>query len=812
VTKDERDETGEAPREGVAPDDAARRQRAFRLMDQALDVLPSERGVFLENACAGDDALRAEVESLLAADDALARDGKGEDEHLLRDCVDAVAASVLESDTPAPAIQASAWMGRGVGGYRILRLLGEGGMGLVFEAEQESPRRFVALKVVRGGLFVDEARLRLFQREMDALARLQHPGIAAIYEAGRTDDGQQYFAMELVRGRALDEHVREVRDPRARLSLFLEIADAIAYAHRRGVIHRDLKPSNVAVGEDGRARVLDFGLARITDGDVALSTVASAPGAIQGTLPYMSPEQARGDPAAIDLRSDVYSLGVMLFEMLSGTLPIDVSGMQLPGALHAIAETSPKRAGSLDPSLRGDLETILGKALEKDPSRRYASVDAFAEDVRRYLDDQPILARPPSTVAQIRRLARRHRAAAIAGAAALATLVAGIVVTTTAMLRAREAERLAREEAATAESVSSFLVDLFLVSDPGESRGNSITAREILDRGVAEVDTALATEPFVRGRLLGTMGQVYRNLGLYAQARPLLERSVQVRAANPREDPAALARSHFSLAGLLRRLGDLDAAQEHYEAALVLREKALDADDPELAASLQGIANLKYDRGDAAGALPLYDRSLAIAKAKLGVEHSDYPSFLAGRTFALYGMGRLDEAIEGFREVVRLREKAAGADHPTLGYDLLNLAMALREAGRPEEALPVAERAVAVSEKALGPDHANVGEAISSVGSLHALLGRHADAEKAHRRALSIFERALAPDHVLAGRELDRLADILASQGRTREALALWERAEAILAKRLTPDHASWAHHREIRERLRAAEARSAGR
>ncbi len=790
---------------GSGARDPARWERVRAILDEAFERPASERSAYLDGACAGDAALRAEIESLLAADDALERDAAGAPSRFLESSADARAPAVLASEARAPSAgAASSWVGRTVGGYRITRLLGEGGMGLVFEAERESPRRLVALKVVRGGLFIDDARLRLFQREAEALARLQHPGIASIFEAGRTEDGQHYFAMELVRGMPLDEHVARLPDRRARLALFLEVADAIAYAHRRGVIHRDLKPSNVAVSEDGRVKVLDFGLARITDGDVVFSTVASDAGAIRGTLPYMSPEQARGDPASIDLRSDVYSLGVLLFEMLTGELPIDVRRSPLPEALRAIGEDPPRRLGSLAASGKGDLETILAKSLEKDPRHRYASVDALAEDVRRYLDDQPVLARSPSTIEQLRRLGRRHRTAAILGGAAIFALVAGIVGTTAGMLRARAAERAAREEAETAEAVSKFLVNLFTVSDPSEARGNSITAREILDRGAAEVDSALAGEPAVRGRLLGTMGQVYRNLGLFAQARPLLERSVAVRAANPREDPAALARSHYSLAGLLRRLGDYDEAQKHYEASLALREKALDPNDVEIASSLLGIANLNFDRGEYAASLPLNDRAVAIAREALGEDHFDFPSFLSGRAFTLYGLGRLDEAIEEFREVVRLREKALGPDHPTLAFDLGVVASVLREAGRVEEALPVAERALAMSEKNLGPNHANVGEELLTIGALQVELGRLEDGERSLRRAHAILEAAFGTDHPTTAAALDHLADAIGAQGRTSEAIALSDRAGAVLEKTLGPDHKSLEDHREIRRRIEA--------
>jgi eukaryotic-like serine/threonine-protein kinase len=420
--------------------DEQHRLRVKALFAQAADLPREERGAFLDSACRGEPDLRAKVERLLAYDAGFEH-SKDEQGFLKSPLVRAPEGTPSESALPPQRVEEPAVPAH-IGRYRIVRRHGEGGMGTVYEAEQDNPRRTVALKVIRPGLISPEL-LNRFSHEAQILGRLQHAGIAQVYEAGMSEDGRPFFAMEFIRGMPLDEYVRNRDlDAAARLELLAKVCDAVQHAHDKGAIHRDLKPGNILVDGSGQPKVLDFGVAHVTTADLHTTSSRTQTGQLLGTLSYMSPEQIAANPAALDGRSDVYTLGVILFELLAQRLPYHLEQLPVHEVARVIQQEEPLRLGSIDARYRGDVEIIVGKAVEKDKTRRYAAAGDLASDIGRYLRGEAILARPASVPYQLRKFARRHKALVGGVLGVMAALAAGAVIS---LLYAVRAERNARE-------------------------------------------------------------------------------------------------------------------------------------------------------------------------------------------------------------------------------------------------------------------------------------------------------------------------------------------------------------------------------
>lgn len=709
-----------------------------------------------------------------------------------------------------------------IGPYTVLRPLGEGGMGSVYLAEQEGPlHRRVAVKVIKLGMDTREVVAR-FETERQVLAMLSHPSIAKVFEAGSTERGRPYFVMELVEGERITDHCdRQGLGVPERLELFLQVCSAVQHAHQKGVLHRDLKPSNVLVEDrDGEAvpKVIDFGVAKATGPGAPEMTLLTRRGAWVGTPAYMSPEAARSGALEADARSDIYALGVLLYELLCGALPFDPERLhraadeevrrivrdedppppsQRLAALGPEAEEVGARRGT-DPAtlrrkLRGDLDWIVLRAMAKDRDRRYPSASELAADVSRHLQHEAVVAGPPGAAYRLSKGVRRHRVAVAAGGAVLLALVLGVVGTTAGLLQARAAERTALQEARTAQAVSEFLVGLFEVSDPGEARGNSVTAREILDAGAREIREGLEEEPLVRARLLGTMGTVYRKLGLYEEAAGLLEDAVRLREGEAEGDPLELAQGLEELGTLAVELGRFERGRELLDRAQETLRQAPEAEGAGAARAevLKELAVLHYRRGELDRAEPLYRESLELARGALGEEHPLVAWNLNDLGNVARDLERFEEAEELFRRSLELHEAVYGPDHPYVGNNLNNLANSLQYQGFYEQALPLRRRAQAIYEKTLGPEHRISAIGLTNQAVLHHRLGHYERAEGLYRRALEVREGVLGPEHPDVAVSLYQLAGLYRDQG-------LYERAEPVYERALEVGETALGsgHHR----------------
>jgi len=694
-----------------------------------------------------------------------------------------------------------------IGPYRIFAPLGEGGMGTVYEAEQEHPRRRVALKVIRGGQFVDAQSVRLFQREVQTLARLLHPNIAAIYDAGHTESGEHFFAMELVRGANLDRYLAARTAPldaaeiRFRLRLFLTLCGAVSYAHQRGVIHLDLKPSNVIVpvaDETSKQglKVLDFGLARITASDAEVSVMSDV-GLIRGTLPYMSPEQVRGESDRVDVRSDVYSLGVILQEMLTGKRPYDVGGLSVVDAIRVISEQAPtplKQAWTGPKPPDTDLQTILGKALEKEPADRYASAAALAEDVERYLDSRPLLARAPSRIYQLTKLIRRHRAMVGGIAATLVALVAGIIGATTFGLREAAQRQLAEQARLDTQAVVEFQSGMLREIDARHmgrllaadlekhvddkafreamERVNTTDAaltlidQSILTQAMATAATRFKDRPRIHAQLLSSIGDTYQQLGLYERAETPLREAIALHG----DDKAPRLVTMRILAGVYEVQGKMREAESLYVATLAEQRKLLGPDHPEVLQTMDGLALLDVDLERYAAAESLYAILVPASRRVLGAEAPQTLSVLGNAAWALTSDGKFAEAESLAVLTLALRRKVLGNDHRETMNAANNLGVLYVQTDRPELAVPLYEEDLAASRNLLGDEHPDVLVSMTNLGRLYNKMKRFDRAEPVLRQAVASTRRVMPPGFIGLGISLLAHSEALVGLNRRREA------------------------------------------
>lgn len=802
-----------------------------RIFLEIRDLQPADHKTFLDEACAGDAALRSEVLALIDQPsqslNILPLDHAG----MMPDQFDGTGSR--RSDVPSH-----------IGPYRIVAVLGEGGMGVVYHAEQSQPvRREVALKIIRWG-FGTQPVLARFESERQAIARMDHPNIARLFDAGSDETGNPYFVMELVRGLPITEYSRRHSLPvRERLQLFRSVCRATHDAHVKGIIHRDLKPSNILVAaHDGShlAKIIDFGIAKAMEvtnaDDIQPNPQLTMEGRLMGTLDYMSPEQATASPGGVDTRSDVYSLGVILYELLTGSLPYQLRNMALPDAISVIAHQEPppmRRMGQEARSINGDLEMIVRKALEKDSSRRYSSAAELADDIDRYLASEPIHARPPTTMYQLRKLAGRHKVAA----GFLITLSTFAVVLATVMSFQFEIQRRERRraeiEAAKANRISEFLQGMLSSVDPGV-RNVNIRVRDLLDDAARQLSLTLDDEPEVASALRRTLGNTYLGIGEYAKAEEQFTTALDLRTRTLGQDHLLVAESLQDIVTLMEARGFTHAgilvADSLCRRGLSIRRAALGEEHRDVAVSLSQLAKIRSHENHLQAAESLYVQAIDIAKKvhdvplvadnliamstplfnmnreaeaesvlKLGVAAicRQYPGDHPGAADAmqqlghfLLGRGQLAAGDSILKEVLAMELRMWGSSHPRVAQVLFALGQLRVDQGQFAEAESLYLKAFEMQIAFHGPSTLPAAQAYQNLGSFYWYRGDRDLAEENQARAIAIHRENNQQTWTYA-MALNDLAVTLADQGpgRAEEAFALQREALRLFEQIWGPEH-----------------------
>jgi serine/threonine protein kinase len=833
-------------------------EHEIEVFNLALELAADQRGAYLDQACAGDHALRHRVEALLRVHDAAGN------------FFDKLAQSTAaESAIPVKK------PGDRIGRYKLLQQIGEGGCGVVYMAEQEEPVwRMVALKVIKLGMDTRSVIAR-FEAERQALALMDHPNIAKVLDAGATETGRPYFVMELVKAIPITRYCDENNlSTAARLGLFLQVCHAIQHAHQKGIIHRDIKPSNILVADhDGVPvpKIIDFGIAKATtDQRLTDKTVFTAFEQFIGTPAYMSPEQAKLSGLDIDTRTDIYSLGVLLYELLTGKTPFDAKRLLEAGldevrriireeeparpstkleTLDAAEKTSVAKHRQSDPPklahlIRGDLDWIVMKALEKDRSRRYETANGLAMDIQRHLENEPVLARPPGAAYRLQKSFRRNKFAFAAGAIVAAALLLGVMGSTWQAVRATKAEKLAEQRLAEvaaerdakeearkeAEAISTLLTQVFISPSPYRD-GRTITVAETLSNATQKLETELANQPARRAKLLSAIGATYYGLGLFHEAIPLQEkaRDYYLAASGPESLDTLVATRR--VANLYAEVGRLDEAIKLLEQVLPLSRKTLGPEHPEtinaisiLAGaynvagrwdeslklreesvalnrkvngpenpitiqSMEEVAISHLQLGHLRDSIPLGEQVLALSGKVLGPEHRQTLRCMYSLGASYYAAGRRDEALKLWEEALPLDRKVNGPEHPLTLKVMSRLAVTYGEVGRHDDALKLSEQVLAINRKNNGLDHPDTLEAMQVMAISYDHAGRHEEAIKLLQEALELSSKRLGAEHPISLGMMGNLSFVLYEAGRRDEAIKLGEQVLALKSKLRGPEH-----------------------
>ncbi len=761
------------------------------IFKSAIELPIDKREAFVQEACAGNDELYREIMQLLSEDDS---------PHSMLDghALDGIA---LAPDTLAPGTQ--------IENYRIIALIGTGGMGAVYLAERSDGefKQQVALKLIKNGRNSREVLSR-FRNERQILARLEHPNIARLLDGGVTTNGDPYFTMEYVDGEPIhcycDRNQLSIED---RLSLFIEVCEAVRYAHRNLVIHRDLKPGNIMVTGSGEVKLLDFGIAKFLESDDAIMQTITQAGLMAMTPEYASPEQIRGE--AVTTASDIYSLGVILSLLLSGNPPYRLDSHSVAALVDAVCHTDPLKPSTglflknastkatesspentarlrqlsitrLKQQLSGDLDNICLKALRKEPERRYQYIDEFINDLRNYLDDKPVSASGDAFQYRAGKFIRRHRLAVISSAMTLLLLATLISFYTIRLAEERDRARL---EAQKASQITEFLTSIFAISDPNQSRGEAVTARELLDEGAKRLDQELTSQPEVKAALSEVIGRVYNNLGLYARAKPLLEKSLTLRNNEAAADIAGTARSMQALGEYHHMLGNFAQAESLYIAAIEIQKTLEASHTDDYVTTLNFLGWLKNDLGEYDAAETWYNKGLAVMEANGAPENVAYATTINNVALLLHEKNDYEPAEKLFRKGIKILRRVVGEEHQETSTTYFNLGQLLRDKGDFVTADSMLRQSLYIDQKLLGDDHPTLAYTFTSMAQLSEIMGRVDSSEALHRRALQIRRTSLGEEHPKVAYSLTHLAGILGRQGEFTEAEACFQEAETIIGK-----------------------------
>lgn len=713
-------------------------------------------------------------------------------EELLEEQGDIAEDSFLDSNAPLSPVQPAS-AGENVGPYRLLAPIGYGGMGTVWLAERSDGRfeRKVAIKFPHLALAGRNGEER-FRREGSVLGRLSHPHIAELVDAGVSVNGQPYLVLEYVDGEPIDRYCQDRRlGLEARIRLFLDVLSAVAHAHTNLIVHRDIKPSNVLVTAEGNVKLLDFGIAKLLEehGQAGEATLLTQEGGPALTPEYAAPEQITGNP--ITTATDVYSLGVLLYVLLTGQHPAGPGRHSAADLVKAIVESDPAPLSQMAScsvasgpkgstallrvrrELRGDLDTIAGTALKKNPNERYHSVTALAQDLQRYLKHEPISARPDTIAYRASKFVRRNRAVVALVSFALMAVIAGLAGTLIQARTARRQRDFAFRERDRARRITDFMIGMFNISDPTWTATRNVSAREILDKASKDIDTGLAKDPELQAQLMRVMGEVYMNLGLYDRSQSLLERAIQVSRA------------------------------------------ARGPDNPITASSLDTLGNLFYQLDRVAEGEKLQREALEIQSRVLGPEHPDTLSTLSDLANSLAYEGQLAEAEKLQREALEGQRRVLGAEDRHTIATMDNLAATLGESGRFNESEKLEAETIALETRVYGPEHAGVLNSMSNQADNFYFLGRYAEAQTLWRQTLDIQLRVLGPDHPETARSMYNLGCLAARDGKRDEAFSYLTRAIDRLSPRMftnVPDDPAFNPlHRDARFAVLVAQARRHG-